>query len=187
MFNGPEFPALCELSGQVVKGFGVETIEDIANTIMYGPVYFWSGADPSDPGQYRMAIAQQWSRPISFPFETPVPIWGSAAPMPMPLSLRPPEPWSQPSSKGEPLPRSVPKAYEPPYTQPSLDIVPPNGPGRPVLVRGGKHWRLPPRRKERKLLVLKRAPLVVAGGKVFNVATEALDLLSAVWWATFLA
>ena len=25
--------------------------------------------------------------------------------------------------------------------------------------------------------------LVVAGGKVFNVATEALDLLSAVWWA----
>ena len=152
---------------------------------MYGPVYFWSGADPSDPGNYRMQIAQQWARPISFPFETPIPIYGRAAPMPMPLSLAPPDPVFAPEHWAPPLPSIRPAPKAPPYVQPSLDIIPPNRGGRPVLVRGGRHYRLPPkkRREEKKLLVLKRTALIAAGGKVFSVVTEALDITTAVWWA----
>ena len=182
VFNGPEFPELCELSGQVVKGFDPETLADTANTIMYGPVYFWSGADPADPGQYRMAISRQWSRPIEFPFTVPEPEYAPSVPLPLPATLTPPEPLEVPVS---PVVRPSAEPALAPYMPPARppNMPPYEEPAWEYSARGPRlalHRRLKPTRNEKEKKKTLMGPVGNALAAGFHGLTEWKDAVNAV-------
>lgn len=177
VFNGPEYPELCELSGQVVREFSADTLPNLANTIMYGPIYFYGGGDPSDPGQYRMTIAKQWSRPIDFPFLDPEPEYAAAYAMPMPVSLAPPRAITEVMPRDEP---AAPPYLPPPrtpdmpaYAEPAIEY----GPRGPRVTR---HLNVrPPRRKPEKKVKL-IGPIGTALAAGFHALTEWKDFVESI-------
>lgn len=176
VFNGPEYPALCELSGQVVREFGAETLPNLANTIMYGPIYFYGGGDPADPGQYRMMIAKQWARPIDFPFQDPEPEYAPAYALPMPATLTPPRSVAveEPRLDRAP-PDGLPPPVQglPPYVDPAIEYGPQGK--RPVL-----HVRARPERGKPEKKVRLMGPIGTALAAGFHGLTEWKDFVESI-------
>lgn len=177
VFNGPEYPALCGLSGQVPRSFDAAGLPNNQNTVMVGPAYFWSGSGAGIPSNYRMAIAWQLSRPIVSPFKPIVPVFAPAYAMPMPATLRPMESVPVVEAKAEP---SSPPYLPPPrtpdvpaYAEPAIEY----GPFGPRVTR---HIHARPSRGKPEKKVKLIGPIGSALAAGFHALTEWKDFVESI-------
>jgi len=178
-------PPHCGLGGQVPshaqEAWPSET--GLIDTIYRGPITLYIA-----PNHYRYQIREAWQRPASkwngSAFPTPIPVYATPKAWPMPTTLAPPDPLVSEKTSPLPPPQWLTKPSTKPYEVPatSIDLGPPGyPPGRPVITHE-PHKLVPPnaRTRERKMLIVKRAPLVAAVGAAYGFLTEVGDIIDAV-------